>query len=1228
MLPLTLEGRTLGIYRVGPELGRGGMGTVYRATSTADGPAGPAGATVAVKVFHGELVEDERAFARCKLEAEIGKEIRHEHLVRTYGISSAELDGKPCPFMVMELIEGKTLKRLLAELGTLPEQLLLEISDQILGALHEIHERGVVHRDIKPENIVITPDQRVLLMDLGVARREAGQDRTRAGEFIGSLAYAPPEQFTAKDVGRRADLYAFGVTLYELATGKNPFPQTDIATLLRTKLEGEIAPPRNVRGDLDPFLDHVIAICVRREKADRFATADELRRILREGERSEWWRLRGAPSAEQTLKRLRSERRTPLVGRAAETEMLRDAYAKARAGGSVLLVRGPIGAGKSRLLYDFLEGIAGAGGPGIAAGRGTGAGGIAYGPFIEAFGDLLEGGDPGPSETQGRGAGDRRARLSGLLPDTPAIVEPLAEFLHGGLQPGPESALSKEALFAAAVKILRALAAERPLVLVLEDLHLAGAETVDLFAHVARWVPGTPLLLVGVYSDDELPEGSPLLELSARSTRLQTATTLAMGPLGAAATEDLVRSVVRHERTVRALAPALRARSEGNPLVVLEALAHLGQKGVLVEKDEGLELSGPPDEAALPATVRDLAALKLAGLGEEQRETLEVAAVLGAEFDASLLAEVLGTKLIELLQRLAGLERQNRLVVGSGRNSFRFVRRQLFEAIYEGVPEGLRAEYHSVVADTLLKPGEAPEGKRAYAILFHLFHAERAPEAAPFLEPALDFMGRSFHASYAAPFLEKLQGALAPAAPPKRLAIAMRLWSSYELLGSRKDQMRVLDTARQLADAGGEPESRAHVHTLRASTYWYFGDYAKAGEEAQAGLDLAREAKNRKWEATCTHTLGVVAYRRGKLEECARLWREALGIRRAIGDRRGEASTLQALTLVMPSIGEGAAALDVMKEALAIWRAIGERRGEAGTLINMGNHLVDAGRHEEGLTCLTQALEGHRETGDSMQEALCLANLGRAQEIVGCVDEAKASWARALQLFVELGDPNGELAVRVMVGSVLGGYGESDEARAHLEAAIALAERAGAKTKLAMAHRWLGELRHGAGDHDRGWEHLRRALAIEEETRNASGRVLTLLAFGHASLAEGDHEGAARYLAEAVPDARGSGGAQLPLLLVRLARAHHRAGRAADSRMCALEALERLEASGIAPPKEGPEIWYTLSEIDADAGRRGDFLARAKGMVEERARRIRSDGYREHYLTRSWPNAEILARAR
>jgi tetratricopeptide (TPR) repeat protein len=243
------------------------------------------------------------------------------------------------------------------------------------------------------------------------------------------------------------------------------------------------------------------------------------------------------------------------------------------------------------------------------------------------------------------------------------------------------------------------------------------------------------------------------------------------------------------------------------------------------------------------------------------------------------------------------------------------------------------------------------------------------------------------------------------------------------------------------------------------------------------------------------------------------------------------------------------------------------------------------------------------------------------------VDEARGSWARALRLFTELGDPNGELAVRVMVGSVLGGYGETEEAAEHLSAAVALAERTGAKTKLAMAHRFLGALRHLRGERESAWTHLRTALALEEETKNASGRIQTLLTAGDAALAEGDAEGAAGHLAEALPHARGSGAAQLPLVLARLARAHRGAGRADEAAACAREALERLEGSGGATPKEGPEIWFTLALAYGDGSRREEFLARARALVEERAGRIRNDGFREHYLTRVWPNTVILAQA-
>jgi serine/threonine protein kinase/tetratricopeptide (TPR) repeat protein len=1208
------------------------MGVVFRGVSTAEGPAGPAGSTVAVKVVHAHLVGEAHAFERFRREADIGRQIRHPHVVRTHDVGEAIVNGRPVHFMVMELIEGQTLSDLLEDLGTVPETLRFQIADQVLDALDAIHAKGVVHRDIKPENVVITPDHRVLIMDLGVARLQGGgHTLTETGQFVGSLAYASPEQFRAGDeaIDGRADVYAFGVVLFELATGKNPFSLDNLPTLLRQKLQGGVPAPKTVNGEVDAFWNEVILTATRIPPAERFANAADMRRVLQEGEAGDWWRARrakaGVSVSDRALRRLRVDREAPLVGRSEALARLRAVWEKAKRKGSVLLLGGASGVGKSRLLYDFLEGLASAEGPIVAAGRGVGAGGRSYQPFVEALLDLLLPGEADPAQRRAA----LEARLSALLADTPGVVPHFAEFLLGGIQPGVEGAFSKDAVLATTARILQRVSAERPLVFVIEDLHQTGAESIELFRHLGRSVAEHPLLLVGVYADDEIEEGTPLHALSAQPPS-ETLERVALGPLDDAASEELVRAVVRTERTVRALARPLYERGDGNAFLVLETLAHLKAQGALVAKGDGLELSGASQSLAVPSTVRDLVGLKLSRLEEDQRETLEAAAILGYEFDAGLLAAVLGQNRIHLLKRLAGLERKQRLLVGSGKSAFRFAGRQIYETVYEGINPALRVEYHGLVADTILQglpeaEQAKPTGANAYALLRHLIDAERASEAEGFLDAALDYVGRAFHASYAAPFVEKVAQAFADAPPARRLGLWMRLWTFYEILASRADQMRVIAKASEVADALGEPGPRARVHAYRAGSLWYAGDYEQAAAEARLGLDLARKAGDRKEEATCRHTLGAIAYRRGEAEAGAAEWREALRIRREIGDRRGEASTLQALALVMPSIGEDAQVLPTMQEALKAWREVGERRGEAAVLMNIGSRFVETARYEEGLRHLEQAIALHRETGALLSEATALANLGRAHEILGRVDAARASWERALRLFVDLQDPNGEIAVRVMLGGALGTYGETAEALEHLEKAADLAAKKGARAKQVTAHRELGRLLHGMGRRPEAWSHFEKALALEGEAKSVSGRVATLSEMGDAALGENDAARAVRYLDEALPGARKGDGATAVMVLCRLARAQQVAGRADLSVAYAREALERLEAGAGVSPAQGPEIYYTLGETLDGGARREEFRARARTMTEERAKHIRDDSHREHYLTRSWPNLRIGA---
>jgi tetratricopeptide (TPR) repeat protein len=279
-------------------------------------------------------------------------------------------------------------------------------------------------------------------------------------------------------------------------------------------------------------------------------------------------------------------------------------------------------------------------------------------------------------------------------------------------------------------------------------------------------------------------------------------------------------------------------------------------------------------------------------------------------------------------------------------------------------------------------------------------------------------------------------------------------------------------------------------------------------------------------------------------------------------------------------------------------------------------------RYEEGLEHLELAIERHHESGAVLNEALALTNLGRAQHILGSIDDARVSWERALQLFSDLGHPNGELSARTMLGSALGAYGEHDLAREHLRTSIELAERIGSKDRLVEAHRELADLDHSTGARREAWEHIEAALAIEEEVGSARSLVMTLAVAGKLALAEEDWSRAAELLSRAVPDARS--GVAAPLVLSRLARALAGAGRAEEAEEYAREALEGVEAATNVSTLNGPEIYCTLADFQGDPAARENFLSLARAIVEERARRIGNDTWREHFLLRTWPNAEIL----
>jgi len=1180
------------------------MGTVYRARTIAEGPAGPAGSIVALKIFHTELVSDEVTFKRFQREAELGMRIKHDNVVKTYETGNEAVGDTNYHFMAMELVEGQTARGLIQEMGTVPEHLIYLLADQALDALGAVHSQGMIHRDLKPENLVLTPEHRLLLMDLGVARlQQEGRDLTRAGEFVGSLAYAAPEQFLDQDhVGPVADIYALGVVMYEMATGKNPFGAAELSTVLTQKVKGLVRRPRLVQRDMEPFLEEVILTCLRQDPADRFQTCEEMREVLRSGEVGEWWKKRTAggafPAAAKALKRLRPPREAPLVGRGTDLDALHQAFEAARNGEArVILLAGARGAGKSRLVHDFLEELLAPDGPVFLAGACAEDGGP-YHAIVEGLKDFLDGDEQ---------------RLAALLPDAGATLPAIRGFIAGG-----EGA---PAFAAAFPTLLKNLATGRPVVMCVEDLQRAGPETLELLGLLARTLRDEAVFLLGTFRPEEVVEGSPLHTFLGSVAQRPGAMTLEVAPLGRDASEELVRAIVRQGRTVRALGRVLFERTDGNPLLLLEMIAHLRSEGALVPAEEGFVLTRPVDKEALPAGARDLLLAALAGLDEAQRELLEAAAVQGAEFEPGLLATVSGQRRIQLLKSLALLERKHRVITSVGRDAFRFTSRGLHHAVYDALDPARRAELHGKCADAIEAP-EAPA--QSFAKVRHLLHADRLAEASPeLLASAFDHASHHLHPGLAAEFLEAVVAALGDAAAAAHFDALMQLASLHEALGRREARMAALEKARGEAERLGGPGPRGRVHLGLGAAFLRAGAFDRAREEAEKGLELSKEAGDRAAETGCLHTLGAISHRRGDYKEAAARFEEALKLRREAGDRRGEAHTLQALGAVLAELGDGDRAAPAKEEALKIFRELGDRRGESVALNNLGNSRVEALQLEEALLCYQQASKIAHEVGDLPAEAASLYNEGRALAVLARIDEAKECFAHALDLYREIGDPAGEAEVLDDLGVAIAPYGEVDEALVHLEEARKTAAKTGQRPLHARSLRHLANLLHARGEHKRAWRHYEEALALA----GPRGRCLTRADMGNAALNEEDHDRAVRLLEESLAESP-PGSSRALLTLCRLSRAHKAAGRNEEAQTCAKRAEDMIDQLGAIPPQYGPEIYYSLgTTFEAGEGAR-QYLAKANELLGARSRSIRSMVRRHHYLTMTWPNREILEEAR
>jgi serine/threonine-protein kinase len=620
-------------YEIISELGRGGMGVVYRARDPR------LNRDVAVKLIPPSQLspESEQRFQR---EAQLVAQMDHPSIVPIYDFGRHE----DALYFVMALVQGSNLRAFLRQDSQLGD--IVDIGIQVAEALDYSHARGVVHRDIKPENIMVAREDgrgvRVRVMDFGLARAQSESRMTRTGTLMGTLGYLSPEQITGHGLDGRSDIYALGTVLYECVVGEAPFSGEAQAVVYRIVHEFPQA-PRARGAAIDEALDSIVMECLRKEAARRPQragdVAEALKRYrigLRESDRSR-------PVTELT-KTLQSPKATvmPFIGRERESKELQQRLNAAIAGESqFVLVGGEPGVGKTRLL-DELESLAKARQIRVLHGRSVELDrGLPYQGFLEMVLEYFRLKDTGSAPPPD---------LADLAPDLASVFPVLSEVpeiraaVGSGAAVDRRSAVAPESrtqIFELLARTLTRLSGGRPLILFMEDLHAADI-SLEALEYIVRRLGAAPILLIGTYRTTEITARHPLMRMIEDFQGERRAASLILGPLSASEHRSFLETLVG-QGVADGLFRRLYKGSEGNPFFTKELVRALVDSGGLIKDDSGawnLSAEAALASEALPATIQKAVEKRIGRLPEDLRDVLSVASVIGTSFDARDLASL------------------------------------------------------------------------------------------------------------------------------------------------------------------------------------------------------------------------------------------------------------------------------------------------------------------------------------------------------------------------------------------------------------------------------------------------------------------------------------------------------------------------------------------------------------------------------------------------------------
>ena len=1087
-------------FAFGGELARTGLSVVFVAQTEQSGK-------VCVKTLKLRGERDREAAAMFRREAAMLSRVEHPSIVSVLGAG----ERREGPWLCLEFVDGRPLAELVGKLEPVDAVAILI---QIAEGLSAIHGAGILHRDLKPANVVVQESPSgptCKIIDFGLAADTQGV----GDALVGSLHYIAPELtgLVQWPVGPSADLYALGVTAFELLSGQVPFDAEDPGTLLRRHVAEAPADLADLRGNVPKQLAAVVHRLLEKEPASRYSSAESLAHDLRRIHASLQANEVPSPFALDTETRAIEALAEVFVGRTDELGLLEASLARAENGlTSAVYVEGPAGVGKSGLLRQFSNRAAAAGAI-IARGRCYGSTrGLPFYGVVDLLTHLVSVLAREPEGSACRAFVTALRELPGdLLSETCDLVPAIVQLLDEGAPHKKTSlpdAIRRQRLIGGLAGLLTAAAPDHgTLVLLLEDLHWADQESLEVLATAMDESPDRRVLFA--HSLRPVAKESGVAGHVADSIKARGRRRLILRPLWRSDVTHLVAAAlgVVVGTIPEALVEIVQQRTDGNPLFVIEVLRFLVEEGIVTARAGALTVDEDELERVdLPASAVHLVLARVKVLSAETQALLGAAAVAGREFTLPLAAAGAGLELDEAARAITEAG-QHKLVERMHRGELRFQHDRVRDACARLVSRNDRADVHGrLLAWFSANPATSPP-------LYELAeHAVRSKQAEAIWKWALaagrEARERQSNQTAAAYLRHALDAASELSIPARELDdVRMDLASVLDLLGEYGEALAIYD---ELLERVHDPARRARVCLYRSRSLQRAGNYPDAVDAGRRGLSL----------------LDVdLSGRRGRLVMAAARGRYWVSLaRNQLSQRKPDRERTVLVVELLQQLWHTYLSVDAEAVPYVSYRALefASRLGESRELMVCHRLLCvalpqlrepnyrEAIRHGKRSIALAEKFE------EPYELALGLLFLSVSYCWSGSYREALQPLVRARELLAESGNAFHLGNTHIFSFIANRALGRLDECIGHGEALLGIGEKTSANGTIANAHQKLADILRLRGQSSKADFHLGEALRLCEQHKLKFDSFQTHKTAGLAATLGGNWSEARRHFAAAI----------------------------------------------------------------------------------------------------------------